>query len=131
MYYSLSAEMKILSVFYWWAQTWMWMLPVNYPVWSPIIYASTQGINKWISRIFFKEMIKDNVSKIKCEKESFRTDSTALRPSSSHPHIKVTLVQEALVHGKMKANKLATVTWESLKCRITSTFMSVACLTIM
>ena len=35
-------------------------------------------------------MMKDNVSKIKCEKEFFRTDSTALRSSSSHPHIKVT-----------------------------------------
>lgn len=74
-------------------------------------------------RAFLKKMMKDNVSKIKCEKEAIRTDSAAPGSSSSHSHIKVTPVQEVLVHDNMKTNKLSTVTWGGLKCRVTSTLM--------
>lgn len=125
--YSLSAGMKILYVTPLLVSSdRTWMLPANYLVWSPITYASAQGINKWISGLFLKEMMKGNVSKIKCEKEAIRTDSAAPGSSCSYPHIKVTLVQEVLVHDNMKANKLSTVTWGGLKCRVTSTLMSAA-----
>lgn len=59
-------------------------------------------------------MMKDNVSKIKCEKEVIRIDSVVLKFLFLYLYIKVISVQEVWVYGKMKVNKFFIVIWGSL-----------------
>lgn len=89
------------------------VLPVNYPVRSPVTYASTWRINKCISRIFLKIDERDNFSKTTRGKKTIRTDSAAPKSSSPYPWVKVTPVQEVLIHSETKANKIPADMWES------------------
>lgn len=47
------------------------------------------------------------------KKKTIRTDSAAPKSSSPYLWVKVTPVQEVLIHSKTKANKIPADMWES------------------